>query len=48
MDKNKEIKFVGQPIFKQIIDLVLKVNISPIIKSHDSDGIIRHLRLRRI
>ena len=37
MDKNNEIKFVGQPIFKQIINLVLKVNISTIIKAHDSD-----------
>ena len=37
MDKNTEIKFVGQPIFKQIINLVEKVNISSIIKAHDSD-----------
>ena len=28
MSKNTEIKFVGQPIFKQIINLVEKVNIS--------------------
>lgn len=37
MDKNTEIKFVGQPIFKQIISLIEKVNISSIIKTHDSD-----------
>ncbi|SHE51786.1 protein of unknown function [Mariniphaga anaerophila] len=37
MSKNKEIKYVGQPIFKQIIDLVEKVNISSIIKTHESD-----------
>lgn len=37
MDKNNEIKFVGQPIFKQIIDLVDKVNIKSIIKEYDSD-----------
>ena len=37
MDKNTEIKFVGQPIFKQIINLVEKVNISSIIKAHGSD-----------
>ena len=37
MDKNSEIKFVGQPIFKQIIDLVDKVNIKSIIKEYDSD-----------
>jgi len=27
MDKNSEIKFVGQPIFKQILNLVDAVNI---------------------
>ncbi len=37
MSKNKEIKYVGQPILKQIIDLVEKVNISSIIKVHESD-----------
>jgi len=37
MDKINEIKFVGQPIFKQIINLVEKVNISSIIKAHESD-----------
>jgi len=36
MDKIKEIKFVGQPIFKQIINLIEKVNISSIIKAHDN------------
>src|SRR5210317_750409 len=37
MAKIKEMNFVGQPIFKQIIDLVEKVNISSIIKVHESD-----------
>ena len=37
MSKNTEKKFVGQPIFKQIINLIEKVNISSIIKAHDSD-----------
>ncbi|HDP76052.1 MAG TPA: DUF4372 domain-containing protein [Bacteroidales bacterium] len=37
MAKHKEINFVGQPIFKQIINLVDKVNISTIVKAHDSD-----------
>jgi len=27
MDKNTEIKFVGQPVFKQILNLINKVNI---------------------
>ena len=30
MDKNNEIKFVGQPIFKQIINLLDAVNIQGI------------------
>jgi hypothetical protein len=34
MDKNSEIKFVGQLIFKQIINLADKVNIVSIIKEH--------------
>ena len=37
MSKNTEIKFVGQPIFKQILDLVLKVNISSLIEKHNAD-----------
>src|SRR6056297_686807 len=41
MDKNTEIKstikFVGQPIFKQVMDLVQKVNISSLIRTHDAD-----------
>ena len=37
MDKINEIKFVGQPIFKQIIDLLKVVDISSIIKRHNSD-----------
>ncbi len=46
MDKNTEIKFVGQPIFKQIIDLVQKVNISSIIKAHDSDRYYKAFKSR--
>jgi adenylate cyclase class IV len=37
MDKNSEIKFVGQPNFKQIITLVQKVDIQLLIRAHDSD-----------
>lgn len=37
MAKINEIKFVGQPIFKQVINLIEKVNISTIIRKHDSD-----------
>jgi len=37
MAKINEIKFVGQPIFKQVINLIEKVNISTIVRAHDSD-----------
>lgn len=37
MGKDTEIKFVGQPIFKQVLDLVDRVNIQDIIKKHDAD-----------
>jgi adenylate cyclase class IV len=46
MDKNSEIKYVGQPIFKQIIDLVDKVNIRSIIKEHDSDRYYKAFKSR--
>ena len=37
MSKNTEIKFVGQPIFKQIIDLADKINIDGLVKKHKGD-----------
>jgi hypothetical protein len=37
MSKNTEIKFVGQPIFKQIVDLVDTVNIESLVRKHNSD-----------
>jgi hypothetical protein len=37
MGKITEIKLVGQPIFKQIMNLVDKVNIQGLIKKHESD-----------
>ena len=36
MSKNTEIKFVGQPIFKQIVNLVDTVNIQSLVKKHQS------------
>jgi hypothetical protein len=38
MGKITEIKFVGQPIFKQILDLTDRINIQGIVKKHDADG----------
>jgi hypothetical protein len=37
MDKNKEIKFVGQPIFKQIINLTDAISINSLVKKHNAD-----------
>jgi hypothetical protein len=37
MDKNSEIKFVGQPIFKQILNLLSAINLQGIISKHNSD-----------
>jgi len=37
MGKNTEIKFVGQPIFRQIINLIDSVDIKGLIQKHNSD-----------
>lgn len=37
MSKNTEIKFVGQPIFKQIINLLDGINLNAITKKHHAD-----------
>lgn len=37
MSKNTEIKFVGQPIFKQVISLLDAINIHGIVKKHNAD-----------
>ena len=37
MGKITEIKLVGQPIFKQVLDLIERVNIQSMVKKHDAD-----------
>jgi hypothetical protein len=37
MSKNTEIKLVGQPIFKQIVNLLDAINITSIAKKHNAD-----------
>ena len=37
MGKNTEIKFVGQPIFKQVINLLEGINLTSLIKKHQVD-----------
>ena len=37
MDKNTEIKFVGQPIFSQVLKLIDKVGFNRIVKEKASD-----------
>ena len=37
MDKNSEIRFVGQPIFKQILNLIDESELKKLIRKHNSD-----------
>jgi hypothetical protein len=46
MSKNTEIKFVGQPIFKQIINLVNKVDMQGLIRKHNSDYYYKAFKTR--
>jgi len=45
-DKNTEIKFVGQPVFKQILNLINKVNIQGLIQKHQSDQYYKAFKTR--
>ena len=46
MGKITEIKFVGQPIFKQIMNLVEKVDINSLIRKHESDYYYKTFKTR--
>jgi hypothetical protein len=46
MDKITEIKLVGQPIFKQIMNLVNKVDIEGLIRKHESDYYYKSFKTR--
>ena len=46
MSKNTEIKFVGQPIFKQIINLIDAVNIQSLVRKHNSDYYYKEFKTR--
>ena len=46
MDKITEIKLVGQPIFKQIMNLVDKVDIQGLIRKHESDYYYKSFKTR--
>jgi hypothetical protein len=46
MDKNTKIKFVGQPVFKQILNLINKVNIQGLIQKHQSDRYYKAFKTR--
>lgn len=46
MGKNTEIKLVGQPIFKQIMNLVDKVDINGLIRKHESDYYYKSFKTR--
>jgi hypothetical protein len=44
MSKNSEIKFVGQPILKQILDLINVVNLGALIQKYNSDRYYKLLK----
>ena len=46
MSKNTELKFVGQPIFKQIMSLVDAVDIQSLVRKHNSDYYYKAFRSR--
>jgi hypothetical protein len=46
MGKNTEIKFVGQPVFKQILSLIDHVNINALIAKHQSDRYYKAFKTR--
>jgi len=46
MSKNTEINFVGQPIFKQILNLLGAINIQGIINTHNSDYYYKSYKTR--
>ena len=46
MDKDKKIRFVGQPIFKQILKLIDAINIQTLINKHQSDHYYKAFKTR--
>ena len=46
MSKNTEIKFVGQPIFKQVINLIDAINFTGIVKKHNADRYYKAFRAK--
>jgi hypothetical protein len=46
MGKITEIKFVGQPVFKQIMNLVNKIDIQGLIRRHNSDYYYKSFKTR--
>jgi len=46
MDKNTEISFVGQPIFKQIMKLIDSVSLQSLITNHQSDYYYKAFKTR--
>lgn len=46
MSKDKEIRFVGQPILKQILKLIDAVNMQGLIRKHQSDHYYKAFKTR--
>ena len=48
MSKNTGIKLVGQPIFKQMVNLADAVNIQGLVRKHNSDHYYKAFLVRAI
>jgi hypothetical protein len=46
MSKDTEIKFVGQPIFKQVINLLGGISINSVVKKHNADHYYKAFKAR--
>jgi hypothetical protein len=46
MSKNTEIKFAGQPIFKQVVSLIDAIGIKSIVKKHNADHYYKAFKAR--
>jgi hypothetical protein len=46
MSKDTEIKFVGQPIFKQVVNLIDAIGIKSIVKKHNADHYYKAFKAR--
>ena len=46
MGKNTKIKLVGQPIFKQVINLIDAISLNSLVKKHNADHYYKAFKAR--